>query len=202
MKISRNKSRPVTKGGDTQGSFLIKLFSYQYLCRIIYSKRKYLINYLLPIIFICLFALIVVSVITPYGSATTPDSISYLDCASNIKKGNGIVFTDHSLINANKRSFNKLTWWPPMYAVALALFSSNISNTISASYLSSFLLFISAGIVYLILSASIRWYVALIAALLFCISLPILTTYTYAWSETLFIPMLLLSVWSAINYLN
>ena len=48
---------------------------------------------------ILIFSVAVVRALTPFGSATTPDSLSYLDIAKNIKSGRGYLATDHSLEN-------------------------------------------------------------------------------------------------------
>lgn len=50
--------------------------------------------YLLSVPVILVLAIVLGTVLTPFGSATTPDSIDYLDVAGNIKHGRGFLPTD------------------------------------------------------------------------------------------------------------
>ena len=52
--------------------------------------------YFVSIVPLALLVIFLIQSLTPYGSATSPDSISYLDTAFNIKEGNGLVTTNVS----------------------------------------------------------------------------------------------------------
>ncbi len=54
-------------------------------------QKQHLIIHIMSVILILAFATIVISALTPYGAATTPDSLHYLDIARNIKQGHGIA---------------------------------------------------------------------------------------------------------------
>jgi hypothetical protein len=161
-----------------------------------------LISYISATVIVLAMSIIVVYFLTPYGSATTPDSLRYLDIAGNIYSGSGIVETDFSLDYLKRKNFKSQKLWPPLYPIALSFSASNKPTAISSSYLSIFLLFVSALLAFLIQERYIKWYLALLSSVMLCLTIPMLIVYTYTWSETLFIPLLLLAFWSAIRYLD
>lgn len=57
-------------------------------------------------------------IIQPYQLGFTPDSMSYLEVASNIKLGNGITNNNGELVNH----------WPPLFSILIA-FISKLTNT-------------------------------------------------------------------------
>lgn len=57
-------------------------------------------------------------IIQPYQLGFTPDSMSYLEVASNIKLGNGITNNNRELVNH----------WPPLFSILVA-FISKLTNT-------------------------------------------------------------------------
>jgi hypothetical protein len=63
---------------------------------------KPLIIKLLSTVVLLLLSFSVVSVLTPYGASTSPDSLSYLDIAANLRNGEGILTTDLSLKNQGR----------------------------------------------------------------------------------------------------
>lgn len=144
---------------------------------------------------------VVVNSLTPYGSATSPDSVAYLDIANNIKNGHGFTATDFSLDNAGKQTFTIKRYWPPLYADLLSVFIDDASDVKTVSIISRILLAISIVFVFFITYESIGS-AALLSSLLLCITVPIITIYTYAWSETLFIPILIIIIWASIEYLE
>jgi hypothetical protein len=159
-------------------------------------------KHVVAILVILVFSLLLARSLTPFGSATTPDSINYLDIAKNIKSGRGVLVTDHSLENYDGLLYQDLKLWPPLYPLVLAATSFKLPSALTASHLSAALLALTAVFAYLLLAPVINWYLALPASLLLCLTGPLITVYTYAWSETLFIPLLLAAAWAAIRYLE
>lgn len=141
-----------------------------------------------------------VSLLTPYGAATSPDSLSYLDIASNISRGKGALATDFSLQNIDQDILQEQRLWPPLYPALLSVVVNNYADVVAAAKMSRVMFFISALLIYLILTSYARWYWALTSTAFFCFASPMLTIFTYAWSETLFIPLMLLSVFASIRY--
>jgi hypothetical protein len=159
-------------------------------------------RHVIAMLVILVFSLLMVHLLTPFGSATTSDSLNYLDIAKNIKSGHGVLVTDHSLENYHGQLYRDARLWPPLYPLALAVTSFKLPDVVAAAHLSAVLLALTAGIAYLLLVPVINWYFALPASLVMCFSLPLITVYTFAWSETLFIPLLLAAAWAAIRYLE
>jgi len=159
-------------------------------------------NYIIPIIVILVISILFIYVLTPYGSATTPDSLSYLDISSNIKNGDGIVVTDFNLENFPKKSFQLENYWPPLYPILISISTLQKPSPTTVSHLSIVLLSLTILFIYLTLKNFLNWYIALTSALALCISIPIITIYSFVWSETLFIPLLIIASWSSIQYLK
>lgn len=139
--------------------------------------KKALVINVFAIIMLFIVAILIVKALTPYGAATTPDSLSYLDIATNIKNGNGIRATDFSLENVDRAHFLENRWWPPLYPILLSTVVKHSADVISVTHLSMALLFITAFLVYLILISYTHWYIALFSALLLCITSPMITIY-------------------------
>lgn len=161
---------------------------------------KPLIIKLLSTVVLLLLSFSVVSVLTPYGAATSPDSLSYLDIAANLRNGEGWVTTGFSAENQGRHMFREQRSWPPLYPVVLAALVSDYKDVLAAANVSIILLFIGLLLVFKIISSQTEWYVALILSGLLAISIPIMTIYTYVWSETLFVPLLVLAAWLSIKY--
>jgi hypothetical protein len=159
-------------------------------------------RHVISILVILVFSLLMARTLTPFGSATTLDSLNYLDIAKNIKSGHGVLATDYSLENYHGQLYRDARLWPPLYPIALAVTSFNLPDVVTAARLSAVLLALTAGFTYLLLAPAINWYFALPASLFLCLTLPLITVYTFAWSETLFIPLLLATAWAAIRYLE
>jgi len=157
---------------------------------------------IIPLLIIVILSFALVYVLTPYGSATTPDSLSYLDIAANFKNGKGIVETDFSLKNFPHKGFIEKRDWPPLYPILISISTDKAPNTTTVSYLSAVLLSITILFTYLILRSFLNRPIALISSLALGISVPIISIYTYVWSETLFIPLLAIASWSSIQYIR
>lgn len=123
------------------------------------------------------------------GTAVTPDSIRYLDVSQNISDGFGVVESTYSL---GPDKFKPLTVWPPLYPYILSFFNSPYtSGSVEAARLSFIILPTTIILIYLLLKKITSKTIAFLFSILFLLSHPILTVFSYAWSETLFIPLLL-----------
>lgn len=137
-------------------------------------------------------ALILVFLLLPYGPGVSPDSTAYLQVADNILKNKGLINYSGNFVNH----------WPPLYPVALGLFCkitflpvlkagiffNTILLVVSCYFFLSILrmLTIKPGIVYITLAM-------LPASLAF-------TVYSMYWSETLFIPLFLASLFYLLKW--
>ena len=69
-----------------------------------------------------------------FGTATTPDSIHYLDVSQNIADGLGLVENTYLL---GPEKFKPFTLWPPLYPFLLSFFAEpNLSGPVEAARLS------------------------------------------------------------------
>jgi hypothetical protein len=124
-----------------------------------------------------------------FGTATTTDSIYYLDVSQNIADGFGLVESTYLL---GPEKFKPFTSWPPVYPFVLSFFASpHLTGPIEAARLAFVSLTITVMLMYFILRQFLGIFLALLGALILLFSHPILTVFSYAWSETLFIPLLL-----------
>lgn len=155
----------------------------------------------LSVILLLLMAVMVGSQLTPYGSATSPDSLKYLDIAKNLKDGKGFFTTDFSLEHAGVHALIEERSWPPLYPWLLSRFIKSASDVSTVSGLSRILLFLTILFAFLI-TYRINVVSALLSSLLLAITVPIITIYTYVWSETLFLPILMAFAWAVITYLE
>ena len=158
------------------------------------------IPYLISLPVLLFFSILMVNALTPYGSATSPDSLSYLDVAGNLKMGRGLSASDFSLDKAGTSAVVPQRTWPPAYPLALSGFIENSRDVRGAANLSKIFLFATSIGIFLLLSTQVYWAIALGGSILISLSLPMVLVYTYAWSETLFIPLLITTVYSAIGY--
>ncbi len=152
---------------------------------------KYYLIYISCLLFLFLFAALIFSNLTPYGSATTPDSLSYLDLAYNIKDGKGFVTTDFSIEKAGHDAVLIQRAWPPLYPKLLSLFISSNNDVKTTSKISFVLYLISACLLFLIFNQYYKTLYSLILASAIIITIPFITVFTYIWSETLFITCLI-----------
>ena len=127
-----------------------------------------------------------------YGLALSPDSACYFSIAENILKGNGYARYD----------LEPAVAWPPLYPTLLALAGIlKIPFTVWALILNSVL----TG---LIVFFSAKWFfrklssftIALTGVIGVLLSLPLIYCASYAWSETLFIFLVLLFLIKLENY--
>jgi len=121
-----------------------------------------------------------------YGAGLSPDSVSYFDVARSLVSGKGLVF----------HTGEPLVWWPPLYPMLLALieFATHLAPATFVPFLSAVLF---AVVIYLsarLLQSGPRQPVAysLLGACAVLLSGPLSEVYAMAWSECLFIPLVLL----------
>lgn len=141
-------------------------------------------------------SVVVIYALTPFGAASSGDSLYYYAAAINIHSGNGLTLPNFNLFS---NDFIPMTTWPPLYPLFLSLFLSGNEIEIAARY-SNMLCLVIASTVFLILCKKLtKWTLATLVTIFFVIQPPILTIYTYGWSEALFMPLVLLSYYFAIN---
>jgi hypothetical protein len=147
--------------------------------------------------FIVAFAIVLL--LTPFGAAVSPDSILYLDIATHIHNGLGVASTDYALAHAGANLAVPNTIWPPLYPAMLALGTQ--PGVASAAIWSALLLAATLFFTQRILCRFLSWPMATLAALPLAIAVPMLTIHTYAWSEQLFIAILVALLFAAQHYL-
>jgi hypothetical protein len=132
--------------------------------------------------------------LTPYGIATSPDSISYFDAASHIRNGDGYVQTNYALDEST--STVPQTTWPPLYPAAVAVARSFASTTpAAASYVNIAVLVLTVLALHALLRDTAGPAVGALAAVGLVLAKPTLTAFSYAWSEPLFVACLLVSLY-------
>lgn len=146
-------------------------------------------------------AFAVVIYLTPFGAAVSPDSILYLDIATHIYNGQGVTSTDYALAHAGESRAVPNTTWPPLYAALLAV-SATQPGVASAAIWSALLLAATLFFVQRILSSFLSWPLATVAALPLAVAVPMLTIHTFAWSEQLFIAILVALLLVTRSYLS
>lgn len=136
--------------------------------------------------------------ITPHNVATTPDSISYLDAAQHISAGDGLVSTNY--VFGAEQEFTPFKIWPPLYPAMLSVFPAITSAPLFAAVQAAmFILSLNSLLLFFILRKTIGEMFSFIAVAVFLISSANLIITTYAWSESLFISMLLFSILFSLN---
>ena len=129
-----------------------------------------------------------------YGAGLSPDSVSYFDVARSLESGKGFVF----------HTGEPLVWWAPLYSVLLALigFATRLDPSAFARLLNSVLfalvIYLSARLLRTDSRQSLAYSLLGVCAVLF--SKPLAEVYAMAWSETLFIPLVLVYLMFAQRY--
>ena len=131
---------------------------------------RQLTKFMLSFLIIVVIASVLIIRLTPFGAATSPDSISYLNAAQNISAGNGIVLTNYHIGADNQHV--PLTIWPPLYPLVLSVFTTPSKlGVFAASQMAILTLSISGLLMFVLLRRVVGNYVAIIAALFFFNSL-------------------------------
>lgn len=130
--------------------------------------------------------------LTPKGAATSPDSLYYLNVAQHVSQGLGVVETNFDLDAATP--YKPMTSWPPLYPVVLSGFMRPDANPeMAAKYLGIMLFALSVLIFAVLATQIIGVFGGVLASLFFMLQVPVFAVYTYAWSEVLFVPLVLLA---------
>ncbi len=150
------------------------------------------------LLFIAIFCGFIAFSLTPHGIATTIDSLSYLHAARSVAQGKGVLVPDTDL--ASDAMEKPMTWWPPLYPIALSPFAAAGPPEQGARVFNGIMLTV-LSVTFLLLVARLGSpLLGMLGALWLAIQVPSLTLYTYAWSETLFLPLALASYLFAIRY--
>lgn len=138
------------------------------------AKWPYIASALLLFISLCL--------IITSGLGITPDSISYLEAGKNLLQGHGIS------IEVAAGEYRALNHFPPLYPIALALSKINLAKEFN-------LICLAIGCVafYFTIKRSLGEWAAVLGAGLWVCSPAVLGTHIFAWSEPLFLALLLLA---------
>ena len=122
----------------------------------------------------------------PYGPGVTPDSVHYLSAAENLRRGIGYAT---SVVPWDGPFPRPLVEWPPLYPLALVGVTA-LGGAVAGPWALNALL-LAAG----------TWQVArlsepapLLGALIFLASPAVVMVHGYAWSEPLFLLLVLLSL--------
>jgi hypothetical protein len=129
-----------------------------------------------------------------YGAGLSPDSVDYLDVARSLVLGRGLVF----------HTGEPLVWYPPLYPTLLALVSlaTRIDPAVFVPVMNAILFALVICLSARLLRVEYRQtdvygVLGLCAVLL---STQLCSVYAMAWSECLFIPLVLVYVLSAQRY--
>ena len=137
--------------------------------------------------------------LTPHGIGVSDDSISYIESARNIIAGKGYTF------KLPHDQFRAITHWPPLFSYTLSLIGlSGVDIWIAARWLNSFLLAVNIFLTgYLVKQyANGCPIAALLAGILVLVSYDMLNVHRMAWSEPLFISLVLLGFTFVLKHLE
>jgi len=139
---------------------------------------------------------------TSSSQGFSPDSTVYVDAANHIAAGEGftttILFTDSEPIVPTP-----LTTWPPLYPATIAgVHKLGISTAVAARIVPLVAFSLSVVLLWLIASMLFGRTVAWISALLLIIFPEMTRVAATAWSESLFVFLLLAAVWATTRSLS
>lgn len=160
-------------------------------------------SWLDPAVLVLLALLLVGAHTAVHGLAISMDSLSYLEAARHLVSGHGLVTGDFELTGPERQP---LTLWPPLYPLLLAplqwlagLIGEPLERV--AIPLNAVLLGISMLLTsHLVADHHGRW-PALAAAVALALLPATQVVYSYAWSETLFMPLVLAAYLCLARYL-
>lgn len=149
---------------------------------------------LLFALIIAAFSILVTLLHTPYGTAMSMDSLSYLSAAQQMTLGHGVSTPNFAF---GEKDYVPMTIWPPLYPITLfALIPSSQlfdKPETAIALINAISLFFTLLLFFYIAKKIIRRDLALIATLLVALSPSMQVVYMYAWSETIFIPIIVLA---------
>ncbi|MBN2466023.1 hypothetical protein JXD38_10430 [candidate division WOR-3 bacterium] len=129
-----------------------------------------------------------------YGAGLSPDSVGYIDAARNLLAKKGLVL----------HTGEPLVWWPPLYPLLLAAvsFATRLDPVVIAHFVNAalfaFVIYLSVRLLRTGVRRSATYTLLCMCAVLF--ARPFSEVYAMAWSECLFIPLVLLYLIFAQRY--
>ncbi len=146
---------------------------------------------LFSFIFLLILACILTLSHTQFGLLISMDSLQYFKSASNFYQGHGLSLQVEGVYQA-------ITLWPPLYPFILSqICELNTCRTAELEqysiWLNLFMLLVSLTIIYLIIRKLSNKWLALIGTLVYLILPGTQIIFMYAWSEVIFIPLILCS---------
>lgn len=137
--------------------------------------------------------------LTPKGVATTPDSLAYLYAAQNFSHGGSVSIPDFKLITD---SYEKpMTAWPPLYPIVLSWIVTDSQPEESVRLFNCIMLSL-LGIFFMLNTIKPNFLLGLLSVLVILLQGTVITVYSYAWSETLFLPLLISAYFFVVHYCN
>lgn len=153
---------------------------------------------------VSVFGLLFVLGYTPLGVALSMDSLNYLLAARSLFDGHGLALPGDRITGPVREV---MTTWPPLYSLLLApVYALHHGDGIAIEglirYVNAALLIASLLMLQVILSRSLRFnpYLAALCVICFALLIPVQVIFLYAWSETLFLPLLLALLYLLLAY--
>lgn len=163
------------------------------------SEKGFPRSLVIPLILLSTFGILTVLLGTKTGIGLSRDSVAYIGAARNLAAGDGLT------LPFGTPSAQPVTLEGPLYPVALSLSRVfNVDPLTWARWLGALLfgaIIFSSGAVIFRWTDHSRW-AALTGALVLLSSVPLLDVYSWAWTETLFIPLELGSLSFLAHYLR
>ena len=138
------------------------------------------------------------------GAATSMDSLTYINVARAIAEGKGVVAPNYDLASP---VFSPMTLWAPLYPAVLSVLCLGSECTATSvrelSLYLNFILMLGSSLTFLILANKLVNPWLALATTVSLILLPAFQLdFMFLWSETVFIPLILLSLYCLTRYLD
>ena len=160
--------------------------------------RKYLGLCLIAVAGVFFLALVT----SPYGIAVSPDSVNYLSAAKNFTNGQGL-FTNVIRWNSRDKAI-PMIHWPPIFSLAIAaLYHLGVDLILAAKLINVSLLGLNSFLIgFILLDISDSKLLSYIGSALSIVFYPLYYSHSHAWSEPLFIFLLLAALFSLHHHLK
>lgn len=129
-----------------------------------------------------------------YGAGTSPDSIAYISAARNVMSGHGYYQYDGS----------PFMLWPPLFPTVLSFLGlGGVDPLVGARYVNAgaFGLLIFSVPLY-VLHSFRSTFLALLSSLATFLAMPLINVSVFVWSESIFVLLIFLSIWSIERFLT
>lgn len=158
------------------------------------SLNQFIIS-LVILAFVFVVAMVLMMYATPYGSGLGFDSVAYISAARNLITGIGLG-------RVTCTGFKPMTLWPPLYPILLAILSLTGMDPIKSSHIISILGYsltmVLAGL--FVYKVSKKPVFILLISLLFALAPSTIKAFSWAMSESLYMPISLLSLYLLYGY--